>query len=85
MCPSVGAAHPAAIRLERALADLPGLTPTRVEITPRPSEGFALVEGFCGDIFVHVRIGDGGRLACVRPRDPSWFPWPPQEAAIEGL
>ena len=56
----------------------------RVEFRRRAGEGFALVEGFRGDVFVHVRIGADGRLACVRPRDPSWMQWPLLEAAIEG-
>ena len=49
-----------------------------------PGEGWALVEGFRGDVFVHVRLGDDGRIARCHLRDPSWFQWPLLEAAIEG-
>ena len=54
------------------------------EMPTAAGEGFALVEGFRGDIFVHVRIDAQGRLGRLRPRDPSWFQWPLLEAAIEG-
>ncbi|MGE4371300.1 MAG: NADH-quinone oxidoreductase subunit C [Xanthobacter sp.] len=47
-------------------------------------EGAALVEGFRGDIFCHVRLDGEGRMARVHLRDPSWFQWPLLEAAIEG-
>ena len=49
-----------------------------------PGEGWALIEGFRGDVFVHVRLGDDGRVARCHLRDPSWFQWPLLEAAIEG-
>jgi Ni,Fe-hydrogenase III large subunit len=47
-------------------------------------EGFALVEGFRGDILAWVRIDAGGKVARCHLRDPSWFQWPLLEAAIEG-
>jgi Ni,Fe-hydrogenase III large subunit len=47
-------------------------------------EGFALVEGFRGDILAWVRIGADGKLERCHLRDPSWFQWPLLEAAIEG-
>ena len=47
-------------------------------------EGFALVEGFRGDIFAWVRIDSSGKIAHCHLRDPSWFQWPLLEAAIEG-
>ena len=47
-------------------------------------EGAALVEGFRGDIFAWVRIGDGGTVETAHLRDPSWFQWPLLEAAIKG-
>jgi Ni,Fe-hydrogenase III large subunit len=56
----------------------------RAEFTWEAGEAFALVEGFRGDVFVHVRLAPDGTLACVRPRDPSWMQWPLLEAAIEG-
>jgi len=46
-------------------------------------EGFALVEGFRGDIFAWVRVGPAG-IERSHLRDPSWFQWPLLEAAIEG-
>jgi len=69
--------------VEQLLDGLPE-GPTRAEIAPAAGEGFALIEGFRGDVFVHVRLGPDGRLVCVRPRDPSWLQWPLLEAAIEG-
>ncbi len=48
------------------------------------SEGAALVEGFRGDIFVWIRIGQTGKVERCHLRDPSWFQWPLLEAAIEG-
>ncbi len=56
----------------------------QAEIAPREGEGFAVVEGFRGVVFVYVRLTADGRIACLRPRDPSWMQWPLLEAAIEG-
>jgi Ni,Fe-hydrogenase III large subunit len=47
-------------------------------------EGFALVEGFRGDVLAWVRLGADGTVARCHLRDPSWFQWPLLEAAIEG-
>ena len=47
-------------------------------------EGAALVEGFRGDIFAWVRVGEGDRVERCHLRDPSCFQWPLLEAAIEG-
>jgi Ni,Fe-hydrogenase III large subunit len=47
-------------------------------------EGFALVEGFRGDILAWVRLDADGRIARCHLRDPSWFQWPLLEAAVEG-
>jgi Ni,Fe-hydrogenase III large subunit len=47
-------------------------------------EGFALVEGFRGDILAWVRLEGDGRVARCHLRDPSWFQWPLLEAAVEG-
>ena len=52
--------------------------PTRSE-----GEGWALVEGFRGDVFAWVRIA-AGKVESAWLRDPSWFQWPLLEAAIEG-
>ncbi len=54
----------------------------RNPFTPGSGEGTALVEGFRGEIFAHVRL-DSGRVAACRLRDPSWFQWPLLEAVIE--
>jgi len=51
--------------------------PTRSE-----GEGWALVEGFRGEVFAWVRIA-GGKIESAWLRDPSWFQWPLLEAAIE--
>jgi Ni,Fe-hydrogenase III large subunit len=48
------------------------------------AEGFALIEGFRGDIFLWLRFGAEGRIARCHARDPSWFQWPLLEAAIRG-
>jgi Ni,Fe-hydrogenase III large subunit len=56
-------------------------------VTHKPNgggEGAALVEGFRGDVFAWVRIGDDGTVERCHLRDPSWFQWPLLEAAIEG-
>ena len=50
----------------------------------RAGEGYALVEGFRGDIFVSLRLAADGTIARCHLRDPSWFQWPLLEAAIEG-
>jgi len=49
-----------------------------------PCEGWALIESFRGDVFVHARLGGDGKIARCHLRDPSWFQWPLLEAAIEG-
>ncbi|MDE3177428.1 MAG: hydrogenase expression protein HypE [Pseudomonadota bacterium] len=79
----IGEIEQSCMLVEQMLDALPqgGLTG---DLPLRAGEGYALVEGFRGDVFVHVRIGADGRLACLRPRDPSWFQWPLLEAAIEG-
>jgi Ni,Fe-hydrogenase III large subunit len=55
----------------------------RHSLDTRPSEGFALVEGFRGDVFCWVRLDGGGRVQSCRLRDPSWLQWPLLEAVIE--
>lgn len=49
-----------------------------------PREGFALVEGFRGDVLAWLRLTEDGAVARCHLRDPSWFQWPLLEAAIEG-
>ena len=66
------------------LENLPeGPLSCRLPQSAAASSGNALVEGFRGDIFAHVRLRDG-RVEDVFLRDPSWFLWPALEAAIEG-
>jgi Ni,Fe-hydrogenase III large subunit len=74
------------LRLIGQILDRLPVGPVRSECEPagRAGEGWALVEGFRGDVFVHVRLGDDGRIARCCLRDPSWFQWPLLEAAIEG-
>jgi len=50
----------------------------------KPCEGFALAEGFRGDILVWLRLGKDGRIMRCHMRDPSWFQWPLLEVVIEG-
>ncbi|MGA2491382.1 MAG: hydrogenase expression protein HypE [Roseiarcus sp.] len=74
------------VRLIGQILDRLPVGPIRAEREParRAGEGWALVEGFRGDVFVYVRLGDDGRIARCHLRDPSWFQWPLLEAAIEG-
>ncbi len=55
-----------------------------VPSAPASGEGFALVEGFRGDIFVWLALGKDGHVRRCHLRDPSWFQWPLLEAVIEG-
>jgi len=57
--------------------------PIRSGLPEESGEGFALIESFRGDVFLHVRL-EGGRIARCHARDPSWFQWPLLEAAIAG-
>ena len=68
--------------IDQILARLPA-GPVRHDIPATAGEGWALVEGFRGDVFVWARVA-GGALAQAYLRDPSWFQWPLLEAAIEG-
>ncbi|HFC05037.1 MAG TPA: hydrogenase expression protein HypE, partial [Rhizobiales bacterium] len=47
------------------------------------TEGFALVEGFRGDILLWLRLDEQGKISRCYPRDPSQFHWPLLEAVIE--
>ena len=74
------------LRLIGQILDRLPAGPIRSQSEPagRACEGWALVEGFRGDVFVHVRLGEDGRIARCHLRDPSWFQWPLLEAVIEG-
>lgn len=71
--------------LEQLLRELPG-GPVAADwvAPPADAEGLAIVEGWRGEILCHVRFGDGGRIARLFPRDPSWFTWPALEQLIHG-
>ena len=56
----------------------------KVDVETHPAVGFALVEGFRGDVFVWVSLGSDGTIERCHLRDPSWFQWPLLEAVIEG-
>ena len=47
-------------------------------------EGWALVEGFRGDILAWLRLTPADTIARCHLRDPSWLQWPLLEAAIAG-
>jgi Ni,Fe-hydrogenase III large subunit len=70
--------------VEQILARLPP-GPVRIEIPANGGtrEGFAIVEGFRGDVLVWLRLAANAVERC-HLRDPSWFQWPLLEAAIEG-
>jgi Ni,Fe-hydrogenase III large subunit len=68
--------------VEQILDRLPG-GPVSIELPEGRGEGFALAEGFRGDVFAWVRV-ESGRVVRSHLRDPSWFQWPLLEAAIEG-
>jgi len=69
--------------IEQIVARLPP-SALAVPIDRAPGEGVALVEGFRGDYFAWVALGDDGMVRRAHLRDPSWFQWPLLEAAIEG-
>lgn len=54
---------------------------------PQPqlhAEGLGIVEGWRGEIVVHVRFGADGKVSRYYPRDPSWLNWPALELLIRG-
>lgn len=70
--------------IQHLLVDLPtGALHTTMRDSEGLASGHALIEGFRGDIFAHVRLRDG-LIADAMLRDPSWFVWPALETAIEG-
>jgi Ni,Fe-hydrogenase III large subunit len=70
--------------IEQIVRSLPlGSILSKLDSSPGTREGFALVEGFRGDVLAWIRI-EGSRVARCHLRDPSWFQWPLLEAAIEG-
>ena len=69
--------------VDQLLARLPE-GPIAAALPSGGGEGIAVVEGFRGDVFASVRLGDDGRVERCHLRDPSWFQWPLLEAVIEG-
>ena len=70
--------------IEQIVRDLPaGAFLAKVDPARGRREGFALVEGFRGDVLAWVGMEDD-RVRRCHLRDPSWFQWPLLEAAIEG-
>jgi Ni,Fe-hydrogenase III large subunit len=71
------------MRLLRVLlADLPGGA-FNVPLPLASGEGIGWAEGFRGDIWHWLRL-EGGQIAGVFMRDPSWLQWPLLESAIRG-
>ncbi len=68
--------------LRRLLAGLPD-GPLTVPLPLASGEGIGWAEGFRGDIWTWLRL-DGGQIAAVFMRDPSWLQWPLLQAAMEG-
>ncbi|MCW8306086.1 NADH-quinone oxidoreductase subunit C [Acidiphilium sp. PA] len=70
--------------IDNLLAALPhGALQTALPTPAGSTTGHALIEGFRGDIFAHVRLHDGVVVDAML-RDPSWFFWPALETAIAG-
>lgn len=72
--------------LEKALAQVPD-----GPILQPPATGLgatrgatAVIEGFRGDILVHVRVTPELTIERAHLRDPSWFQWPLLEVAVDG-
>jgi Ni,Fe-hydrogenase III large subunit len=76
-------AHESLSLIDQMVQLMPGGA-VKVDVPPNAGEGFALVEGFRGDILASVKLGSDGRVANCHLRDPSWFQWPLLEAVIEG-
>ncbi len=71
------------IRLLRVLLDKLPAGEISFGLPMVSGEGLGWAEGFRGDIWHWLRL-DGGLIASVFLRDPSWLHWPLLEAAIEG-
>ena len=69
--------------LYQMLNQLPsGDLTTPWQIPKASAEGLGLVEGWRGEILVHVRFGADGKISRYYPRDPSWLNWPALELLI---
>jgi Ni,Fe-hydrogenase III large subunit len=72
------------IRLLRALLDALPAGDVAVPLPSASGEGIGVAEGFRGDIWHWLRLGNG-LIAAAFPRDPSWAQWPLVEAAADGI
>jgi Ni,Fe-hydrogenase III large subunit len=71
--------------IEQLLDKLPDDSIYTQWITPNATvEGIGLIEGWRGEVFAFVRIGNDGLVERYFPRDPSWFSWPALEQLIHG-
>ncbi len=71
------------LRLVRALLAALPEGAVSVPLPMASGEGIGWAEGFRGDIWHWLRL-DGGLIASVFMRDPSWLHWPLLEQAIRG-
>jgi Ni,Fe-hydrogenase III large subunit/Ni,Fe-hydrogenase III component G len=62
----------------------PGALRAEASFARGDARGCGWVEGWRGDVFVALELGEGGRLHRVHPRDPSWQNWPLVERAVLG-
>jgi Ni,Fe-hydrogenase III large subunit len=70
--------------VDAILSRLPsGDIQTAIRPNGKMSEGTGFVEAFRGDVFVWLRLDEGGRVARCHLRDASWFQWPLLEAAVD--
>ncbi len=70
------------VLLRHLLTDLPE-GPLTTPLPLASGEGIGWAEGFRGDIWHWLRL-DGGQIAAVFMRDPSWLQWPLLEGAVHG-
>lgn len=68
--------------LRALLGNLPD-GPLSVALPMTSGEGLGWAEGFRGDIWHWLRL-DGGQIASVFMRDPSWLQWPLLQGAVYG-
>jgi Ni,Fe-hydrogenase III large subunit len=74
------------LRLIRAICERLPSGPAWVDVDAAraPAFGAGWVEGWRGQVFVALELGEGGRIARCHCHDPSWQNWPVLEHAIIG-
>jgi Ni,Fe-hydrogenase III large subunit len=74
------------LRLVAAILDGLPASDIRVELPDaRPGAfGVGWIEGWRGEVFVALEVGEGGRIRRAHAHDPSWQVWPLVEHAIMG-